>query len=253
MPDPSGVYGIGPPYWHGWWLMDQLIWCPWSQNLRSLNLEAAMEGLRKDRFQTEWWHQPQHGAAFGVAFSVANWWEAKVEWIDFGSWSPGFTDGRLVGPGDHLYHRPQILGSWGRQSLILFMVLRPSKAFCLSKLHFQRFNALQAARSLLVWSMLEWMSYVTGRSREKDEKTQALWVFSCLDYSEVQKLAAKSWKFLHRSWDIHWNLWIQKDGLMTWLCPGCNMSHGDHEEQTMKLQNLSKAYQLRPEVRKSTS
>lgn len=28
----------------------------------------------------------------------------------------------------------------------------------------------------------------------------------------------------------------------------CNMSHGDHEEQTMKLQNLSKAYQLRPEA-----
>ena len=32
-------------------------------------LEAAMEGLRKDRFQTEWWHQPPHGAAFSL-FSV---------------------------------------------------------------------------------------------------------------------------------------------------------------------------------------
>eukprot|EP00438_Fugacium_kawagutii_P031396 Skav217526 [mRNA] locus=scaffold4186:77259:77645:+ [translate_table: standard] len=30
--------------------------------------------------------------------------------------------------------------------------------------------------------------------------------------------------------------------------PGCNMSHGDHEEQTMKLQNLAKAYELRPEA-----
>ncbi|CAK9037738.1 unnamed protein product [Durusdinium trenchii] len=28
----------------------------------------------------------------------------------------------------------------------------------------------------------------------------------------------------------------------------CNMSHGDHAEQTMKLQNLEKAYQLRPEA-----
>ncbi|CAJ1398081.1 unnamed protein product [Effrenium voratum] len=28
----------------------------------------------------------------------------------------------------------------------------------------------------------------------------------------------------------------------------CNMSHGDHEEQTMKLQNLAKAYELVPEA-----
>jgi len=44
--------------------------------------------------------------------------------------------------------------------------------------------------------------------------------------------------------------WIQDgpDGLAAYVAQGCNMSHGDHEEQTMKLQNLSKAYQLRPEV-----
>jgi pyruvate kinase len=29
----------------------------------------------------------------------------------------------------------------------------------------------------------------------------------------------------------------------------CNMSHGDHAEQTMKLENLEKAYQMRPEAR----
>merc|ERR550532_2504345 len=29
----------------------------------------------------------------------------------------------------------------------------------------------------------------------------------------------------------------------------CNMSHGDHEEQSMKLANLEKAYDLRPEFR----
>lgn len=29
----------------------------------------------------------------------------------------------------------------------------------------------------------------------------------------------------------------------------CNMSHGDHEEQSMKLANLAKAYDLRPEAR----
>ena len=32
------------------------------------------------------------------------------------------------------------------------------------------------------------------------------------------------------------------------IVPGCNMSHGDHEEQTMKLANLAKAYELRPEA-----
>jgi len=31
----------------------------------------------------------------------------------------------------------------------------------------------------------------------------------------------------------------------------CNMSHGDHEEQTMKLQNLAKAYEMRPEAKDS--
>ena len=70
-------------------------------------LEAAMEGLRKDRYaQTEWWQQPQHGAAFSFSRSVANWREAKVlrffVWACFGpvdrfwdpkSWSPiGFTE-----------------------------------------------------------------------------------------------------------------------------------------------------------------
>merc|ERR1719343_1201724 len=29
----------------------------------------------------------------------------------------------------------------------------------------------------------------------------------------------------------------------------CNMSHGDHEEQSMKLANLEKAYEMRPEAR----
>merc|ERR1719210_2379543 len=29
----------------------------------------------------------------------------------------------------------------------------------------------------------------------------------------------------------------------------CNMSHGDHEEQSMKLANLEKAYELKPELR----
>lgn len=28
----------------------------------------------------------------------------------------------------------------------------------------------------------------------------------------------------------------------------CNMSHGDHDEQAMKLRNLAKAYDLRPEA-----
>lgn len=31
----------------------------------------------------------------------------------------------------------------------------------------------------------------------------------------------------------------------------CNMSHGDHEEQTMKLENLAKAYELRPQAKGS--
>ena len=29
----------------------------------------------------------------------------------------------------------------------------------------------------------------------------------------------------------------------------CNMSHGDHEEQNLKLANLDKAYELRPDLR----
>ena len=38
--------------------------------------------------------------------------------------------------------------------------------------------------------------------------------FCVLDYSEVQKLAAKSWKFLHRYWDI--GIFGSKMGLMVW-------------------------------------
>ena len=80
---------------------------PWIKGISKPQSEAAMEGLRKDRYaQTEWWHQPQHGAAFSFSRSVANCWEAKVlrffvracfgpvdRFWDPKSWSPiGFTE-----------------------------------------------------------------------------------------------------------------------------------------------------------------
>lgn len=121
---------------------------------------------------------------------------ALVQWIDFGILSPDL----LLASQSWLAARrsfvpsapnPGILRPGLTKQNILSMVLRLSEASWLSKLHFQRFNALQAARSLLVWSMLEWMSYVTGRSREKDEKAQALCVFLCVGLFWSSKISCK--------------------------------------------------------------
>jgi len=49
-----------------------------------------------------------------------------------------------------------------------------------------------------------------------------------------------------KSWDPEVLVKLIEEGM---TCIRCNMSHGDHEEQNMKLANLEKAYELRPEFR----
>ena len=53
-------------------------------------------------------------------------------------------------------------------------------------------------------------------AERKMKKPKRYEFFCVLDYSEVQKLAAKSWKFLHRSWDIG----IQMDPRWAWWSGG---------------------------------
>jgi len=49
-----------------------------------------------------------------------------------------------------------------------------------------------------------------------------------------------------KSWDPEVLAQLMEEGMNTIRC---NMSHGDHEEQSMKLANLMKAYDLKPEYR----
>merc|ERR1711988_259123 len=49
-----------------------------------------------------------------------------------------------------------------------------------------------------------------------------------------------------KSWDPEVLVKLIEEGM---TCIRCNMSHGDHEEQSMKLANLQKAYELAPEFK----
>merc|ERR1719463_979787 len=49
-----------------------------------------------------------------------------------------------------------------------------------------------------------------------------------------------------KSWDPEVLIKLIEEGMTVIRC---NMSHGDHEEQNMKLANLEKAYEMRPEFR----
>jgi len=49
-----------------------------------------------------------------------------------------------------------------------------------------------------------------------------------------------------KSWDPEVLVKLMEEGMTVIRC---NMSHGDHEEQSMKLANLEKAYEMRPEFR----
>merc|ERR1719386_576732 len=49
-----------------------------------------------------------------------------------------------------------------------------------------------------------------------------------------------------KSWSPEKLIGLMEKGM---TCIRCNMSHGDHEEQSMKLANLQKAYEIRPEFK----
>lgn len=49
-----------------------------------------------------------------------------------------------------------------------------------------------------------------------------------------------------KSWSPEKLIGLMEKGM---TCIRCNMSHGDHEEQSMKLANLQKAYEMRPEFK----
>eukprot|EP00929_Paragymnodinium_shiwhaense_P020359 TRINITY_DN135_c0_g2_i2.p1 TRINITY_DN135_c0_g2~~TRINITY_DN135_c0_g2_i2.p1 ORF type:complete len:484 (+),score=175.70 TRINITY_DN135_c0_g2_i2:80-1531(+) len=49
-----------------------------------------------------------------------------------------------------------------------------------------------------------------------------------------------------KSWSPEKLIGLMEQGM---TCLRCNMSHGDHEEQSMKLANLEKAYEMRPEFK----
>eukprot|EP00929_Paragymnodinium_shiwhaense_P020356 TRINITY_DN135_c0_g1_i2.p1 TRINITY_DN135_c0_g1~~TRINITY_DN135_c0_g1_i2.p1 ORF type:complete len:478 (+),score=152.43 TRINITY_DN135_c0_g1_i2:90-1523(+) len=49
-----------------------------------------------------------------------------------------------------------------------------------------------------------------------------------------------------KSWSPEKLVGLMENGM---TCLRCNMSHGDHEEQSMKLANLEKAYEMRPEFK----
>merc|ERR1711920_1147186 len=49
-----------------------------------------------------------------------------------------------------------------------------------------------------------------------------------------------------KSWDPEVLVKLMEAGMTVIRC---NMSHGDHEEQSMKLANLEKAYEMRPEFK----
>eukprot|EP00441_Pelagodinium_beii_P042008 CAMPEP_0197635458 /NCGR_PEP_ID=MMETSP1338-20131121/11267_1 /TAXON_ID=43686 ORGANISM="Pelagodinium beii, Strain RCC1491" /NCGR_SAMPLE_ID=MMETSP1338 /ASSEMBLY_ACC=CAM_ASM_000754 /LENGTH=441 /DNA_ID=CAMNT_0043207509 /DNA_START=61 /DNA_END=1382 /DNA_ORIENTATION=+ len=66
------------------------------------------------------------------------------------------------------------------------------------------------------------------------------------DMNEKQKKADIICTIGPKSWDPEVLVELMKAG-MTII--RCNMSHGDHEEQSMKLANLEKAYELAPEFK----
>eukprot|EP00440_Ansanella_granifera_P005016 gb/GFBE01005438.1/.p1 GENE.gb/GFBE01005438.1/~~gb/GFBE01005438.1/.p1 ORF type:complete len:465 (+),score=163.53 gb/GFBE01005438.1/:1-1395(+) len=71
--------------------------------------------------------------------------------------------------------------------------------------------------------------------------------YECIaDTNEKQKKADIICTIGPKSWDPEVLVELMKQG-MTII--RCNMSHGDHEEQSMKLANLQKAYELAPEFK----
>merc|ERR1740138_1499604 len=66
------------------------------------------------------------------------------------------------------------------------------------------------------------------------------------DTNDKQKKADIICTIGPKSWDPEVLVELMKEG-MTII--RCNMSHGDHEEQSMKLANLEKAYEMAPEFK----
>jgi len=66
------------------------------------------------------------------------------------------------------------------------------------------------------------------------------------DTNDTQKKADIICTIGPKSWDPEVLVELMKEG-MTII--RCNMSHGDHEEQSMKLANLQKAYEIAPEFK----
>merc|ERR1719359_1821293 len=64
--------------------------------------------------------------------------------------------------------------------------------------------------------------------------------------SQVEKKTGIICTIGPKSWDPEVLVKLIEEGM---TCIRCNMSHGDHEEQSMKLANLQKAYEMRPEFK----